>query len=230
MLLIRKGLKGISWEEKKLLSAKIIDNDFFTIFNLLMIIENSKRIFLLNNKEVQELSYCNISQRKKIKQGISAKTFGDKAGYRLFDSKTRKDHFAGNMVIDDKKHGIYFTIDEKEVFRFLICASKEDFGDKMAEITFKNKDGKFICNAHIAKGHDSNGTYRARKFYVKNVYSLDDYNLVNHLYNIAYPEFQRLIDDEAEDGFFRKNINYFKEKGMDKTVKALQDIHNKRKI
>ena len=154
MLLIRKGLKGISWEEKKLLSAKIIDNDFFTIFNLLMIIENSKRIFLLNNKEVQELSYCNISQRKKIKQGISAKTFGDKA----------------------------------------------------------------------------NGTYRARKFYVKNVYSLDDYNLVNHLYNIAYPEFQRLIDDEAEDGFFRKSINYFKEKGMDKTVKALQDIHNKRKI
>ena len=97
MLLIRKGLKGISWEEKKLLSAKIIDNDFFTIFNLLMIIENSKRIFLLNNKEVQELSYCNISQRKKIKQGISAKTFGDKAGYRLFDSKTRKDHFAGNI-------------------------------------------------------------------------------------------------------------------------------------
>ena len=61
MLLIRKRLKGISWEEKKLLSAKIIDNDFFTIFNLLMIIENSKRIFLLNNKEVQELSYCNIS-------------------------------------------------------------------------------------------------------------------------------------------------------------------------
>ena len=111
-----------------------------------------------------------------------------------------------------------------------MCAFKEDFGDKMAEITFKNKDGKFICNAHIAEGHDSNGTYRARKFYVKNVYSLDDYNLVNHLYNIAYPEFQRLIDDEAEDGFFRKSINYFKEKGMDKTVKALQDIHNKRKI
>ena len=98
------------------------------------------------------------------------------------------------------------------------------------DVVFKNKDGKFICNAHIAKGHDSNGTYRARKFYVKNVYSLDDYNLVNHLYNIAYPEFQRLIDDEAEDGFFRKSINYFKEKGMDKTVKALQDIHNKRKI
>ena len=230
MFLIRKGLKGISWEEKKLLSAKIIDNDFFTIFNLLMIIENSKRIFLLNNKEVQELSYSNISQRKKIKQGISAKIFGDKIGYRLFDSKKRKDHFAGNMVIDDKKHGIYFTIDEKEVFRFLMCASLEDFGDKIAEITFKNKNGKFICNAHIAKGNDSKGTYRARKFYIKNVYSLNNYNLVNHLYNIAYPEFQRLIDDESEYGLYRKSINYFKEKGMDQTVKALQDIHIKDEI
>ena len=53
---------------------------------------------------------------------------------------------------------------------------------------------------------------------------------MNHLYNIAYPEFQRLINDESEYGLYRKSINYFKEKGMDQTVKALQDIHIKDKI
>ncbi len=229
--IIRKGLKNFSDEEKRKLVVKIIDNDFLTVFNLIMIIRDLKKLYLINNKDVKELVNSDISLRKKIKRGISSKTFinnvGEKVGYRLFESNKRKNHFIGNIVIDDKKHGIYFTIDEREVFRFFMCASSEDLGDSIAEISFRNKNGKLIKNAHIAKGCDSKGTYRAHRFYVKDVYSLNDYDFVNHLYEVAYPVFQNLIYDDSKYGMYRKNIKYFEEKGMHETVRALQDIHKK---
>ncbi len=227
----RKRLNTFSEEERKKIVEKIIDNDFYTVFNLTMIIRDSGKIYLINNKEVQELVDSSISCRKEIKKGISSKKFlntvGEKTGYRIFDANRRKDHFAGNIVTDAKKHGIYFTIDEREVFRFLMSASSEDFGDTIAEISFRNKNGKLIRNAHIANGFDSNGTYRAHRFYVKKTHSLDDYDFVSHLYEVAYPNYQLLIYDDSENGLYRKSISYYDDKGMKETVRALQDIHKK---
>ena len=228
---IGKGIKRLSVDEKGKLARKIIDNDFQTVFNHVMIIKAMGKMFFLNRKDVQELAKSDISTRKKIKKGISSKKFindvGEKVGYRIFDKNKRKDHFTGNTVTDDKKHGIYFTIDEREVFRFLMCASTEDFGDTIAEISFRNKNGKLIRNAHISKGYDTKGTYRAHRFYVRNVKSLNDYNYISHLYEEAYPGIQLLIYSDFEYGLYKKSITYFEKKDMQETVRALRDIHKK---
>lgn len=233
LFIIRRRLKSFLYEERKLLIAKITENDFFTIINQIMIIKDFPQIYFLSNKEVQELYGGDISKINKRKRGMSAREFlkivgHSSIGYRIFDSRKRSDHFAGNVVTDDKNHGIYFTIDKKEVFRYILSAALEDFGDSIAEISFINKNGNLVRDARIAKGNDTDGCYKAHRFYIKSVYSLNDCRYINDFYDESYSGFQELIKDESEHGLYRKSVNYFLKKGMCQAAKALKDIHEMR--
>lgn len=94
---------------------------------------------------------------------------------------------------DIEKHGMCFTINIDEVFRFVICSGFEEYGCSLAKISFKADDGEFIKDAHILKGGDTEGTFCARKFIVKKIYSLNDYDLIIKLYNVSRDKFKQLV-------------------------------------
>lgn len=228
--LFRKYNDAFSMKDKQIIFAQIMDNEFYTLFNYKMFVVVDKSIVMLSNADVTNLMFSDIAKRREIKEGMPAKAFidmnGTDVGYRVFDSKKRLDHYAGNIVTDTKKHGIYFTVDEKELLRFILTAADEDFGDSIAVISLIDRSGKTIKNAHIAKGGDTPGTYRTLRFYIKDVKYLDDYIYIKHLYDIAYDRWKSLLLSDSEYGYYIKALRYYKEKGMDELVRALKDCHN----
>lgn len=211
-----------SFEEIRQIVQLINDNEFETYGTEKMVVNLGGNDVELNNFEVYELMGSDIETRIKIKRGINAEEFyfqtGVTTGYRIFDSQNRLDHKVGNKVIDSKKHGIYFTIDEKELFRFLMVSCGEDFGDSVAIISLKNPDDSFLMDVAIAKGFDTKGTYRAHCFYVLSVNTLNDYEYVCHLYNIAYDKYKILICGDM----YYDSLEYFSGKNMLETVRALK--------
>lgn len=211
-----------SFEEIRQIVQLINDNEFKTYGTEKMVVNLGGNDVELNNFEVYELMGSDIETRIKIKIGINAEEFyfqtGVTTGYRIFDSQNRLDHKVGNKVIDPKNHGIYFTIDEKELFRFLMVSYGEDFGDSVATISLKNPDDSFLMDVAIAKGFDTKGTYRAHCFYVLSVNTLNDYEYVCHLYNIAYGKYKILICGDM----YYDSLEYFSGKNMLETVRALK--------
>lgn len=226
-----------SMKEKQALIKKIIDNDFETNSDLsIMYLLIDNQTIELSDFELEEImGYigCSVKQRVKIAKGKNAEEFynetGFYKGYRLFDLEKHPEFKEGEFIEDTNKHGLYFTINRNELFRFVMSSHKEDFGVHIAEISLKHND-QFVTNAAIAKGYDSKGTYRSHCFYIEKTYSINDYQIILELFDIAPDEFKLLIYDDSERSLYSGSVKYYSDKGCDQTVAALKDIHNSYKI
>ena len=224
-------MKKIVENNAKEIIELLNENRFFSFFNRFVIIRLNKRFLCLNNSSLDELfelsvDKLSVDKLRKRKKGMTAKKFlkehGENVlGYRIFDSEKRKDHIEGRLVKDDTKHGIYFTIEKSEIFRFVLTNGAEKYGNSLAVISFRNKYKWPIRGAHIAKGGDTRGTYRSRIFVVKETMLLDDYGLIMKLYDEADDEFKNLI---KYDYFFEIAVAYYRTKEMNEVVRALIDI------
>lgn len=220
-------------EQIKEIVKKVIDNDFETDDNYkLMTLNINNQIIELNDYELGRImgyNGCTVKERAIIAKGKSAEEFynstGTHIGYQIFNLEKHPEYREGAFIEDSKKHGIYFTIQKEELFRFIFVSYFEKFGAHIAEISLKHNE-QFVPNAAVSKDYDTQGTYRARCFYVEKIYSVNDYKLISHLFNIAPDWIKNLIVDDSENGFYNESIKYYKEKGCDQIVKAIVDIHN----
>ncbi len=212
---------------------KVLDNDFETNEDLsLMFIDLDNQKLTLNDTELEEvMGYegCTVRQRANIARGMSAKEFFNMTntytGFKLFDLEKHPEYAEDAFIEDIGKHGIYFTIHKEELFRFIMVSYFEKFGLHIAEISLK-REGQFVSNAAIAKGNDTEGTYRSHCFYIEKIYSINDYRFIHDLFNISPKYFKMLICGNSENGFYKSSVKYYSEKGCDQTVAAIIDIHN----
>lgn len=222
----------LSYEIKGKIVEKIIENDFEVSekYDILKVNIDGK-IICLKDSDIQELTNCTIEKRLEIARGISAEQFYEKThtyrGYRLFDRATRLDFLVGNIVEDPKKHGLYFTIRREEIFRFIMTAYLDNWGDSLAKINFMLPSGEIIKNTAIAKGYDTDGTYRAHSFYIEEIQSLNDYELILDLYECSDKKYKMLIND---DTLYGKSIEYYNDKQCNETVRALTSIYQQKLI
>jgi hypothetical protein len=222
----------LSLEIRSKIVEKIIENDFeVSEEHDILKVNIDEKIICLNDLDIQELTSCTIEKRLEIARGISAEQFFDKMhtyrGYRLFDKATRLEYLVGNIVEDPKKHGLYFTIRREEIFRFIMTAYLDNWGDSLATINFMLPSGEIIKNTAIAKGYDTDGTYRAHSFYIEEIQSLNDYNLILDLYECSDKKYKMLIND---DTLYGKSIEYYNDKQCNETVRALTNIYQQKLI
>ncbi|MBQ3600420.1 MAG: hypothetical protein II992_04355 [Lachnospiraceae bacterium] len=227
-----KGIEGLDITIKKELVKKIIDNDFkVNMTHSVMFVSVEERKYALRDADVMELVASNIKKRLLLKRGISVKEFYKRnstyRGYRLFDKSSRPEFQEGKLVEDKGKHGLYFTIECKDLFRILLASYFEDFGDSLAIISLISVDGKGtpVRKASISRGMDTTNTYHSRAFYIEKIYSLDNYELILKMYEAAPDNYKLLIYDETEGGMYMGSVKYYRKKGCNEIVRALNDIH-----
>lgn len=227
-----KGIKNVDFTIKSELVRKIIDNDFMVNkAHTVMFVGVGKKVYALKNDDVIELVYSSIEKRLSLKIGITVEEFYKKIstyrGYRLFDKELRPEFQEGNLVEDKGKHGLYFTIEYGDMFRILLAAYFEDFGDYLAIISLVSLDGNGtpVRNASISRGMDTNSTYHSRAFYIEKIQPLNKYELILQIYEAAPDEYKLLIYDESEGGMYMGSIKYYRNKGCNEIVRALNDIH-----
>ncbi len=227
-----RRIKDIDFNTKRELVRKIIDNDFYVnLTHTFMYISINKMLYKLSNDVVKELVKSDIKKRLELKKGITVKEFyaknGTYTGYRLFEKKKRPEFQEGKLVEDKRKHGLYFTTEYGDMFRILLASYFEDFGDYLAKISLVSLDGRerVVRNASISSGMDTKNTYHSRAFYVEKIQSLDDYKLIMQMYQAAPDNYKLLIFDNSETGMYMGSVKYYRDKGCNEIVRALNDIH-----
>lgn len=223
-------MKKVIEENKHEIIELLNSNSFCHLFDLFVIVVLNKKIIFLTNKELNELYELSVKKLRLTKKGMSSKEFykqkGDcVSGYRIFDSEKWKEYQEGEIITDITKHGMYFTIHENEVFRFILTNGFEGYGDSFAVISLRDRNGKPIKGAHIVKGGDTSGTFRSRKFLISRKKTLDDKELIKEQYEKASDNIKGLIN---VDDLYYEAVSYYKSKGMNNTVKALRDIRNQK--
>lgn len=217
---------------KREIIRAIIDNDFDVNEkqNKMYVSVNDKRLILLD-EDVRMLVNCSISERVKIKEGMTAKDFciqkGTSFGYKIYDSSKHPEYVTGAYIRDTKQHGIYFITQKKDLFRFIMVNYGEDFGDSIAKISLISPQGEYVEDAHIAKGYDTDSTYRTLGFYVVETNLLNNFEYVCECYSIAKERWKRLIYDDSEYGIYQSSIRYYKQRNCDEIVRALQFLHSR---
>ncbi len=125
----------------------------------------------------------------------------NRVGYKVFDSLKRQDFKRGHVVSLNK--GVYMTLDKSEVFLFVLSTASEHFGTDLMVVSFKDSEGNLLSDVTMENmNQDTTWTRKANKFYVKDIYSLNDYAVIMDLYESAQERYKNLILDDSYMGFY----------------------------
>ena len=164
-----------------------------------------------------------IKQHHERKCELKVTSHCNSNGFNISDSKDFKQYNRNDIYTDLHPHGTYYVIKYEVVFSLVMRNGMEHFGDSLLNICFVDSDGRMIEDAQIGYGEDDN-CYRTHKFYVQKIQTLNDYELIIDLYNKSFDQYKYAIIDE--DGMYKQAIEYYENRGMFETVRALTDIHN----
>ncbi len=202
------------------ITAKLIEtihdfHRFKPILGLFMIVYCDDRTRIVTDHWMQK----HLGQT--IKEFLDMETHETpKYAYKIFDIDKNTYH-KGNII--KPSHPVFFTIEKSEVFYFILTNASENFGTYLLIASFQG------CNdTHIYRQNaDTEGTRTIDKFYVDNIVSLNDYDLIMDFYHAS--KYQSITDDDSDKSLYFEALKYYERHNCPETVRALKEIHDERK-